>query len=284
MALFAQSARQAGHQVIAIPDLWDDPQQAADVFCSIPVTEHNRIVVLGGYIGTRDYYQLLADGVDASGRQLLQSPSARAACTYADNWYPKIAQWTARSAIIRTADDIDLFEQTIGYPAFVKGAVKSTKEAGWEACIVKDRFALERQLASMQQRPATGQFLFAREIRPYRQDGRYICGFPISREYRLYLLGSNLLGYGCYWEDTDIWGPLTDSDRAAFADLAAVSAQHIAANTVALDVAQLADGSWEIVEVGDWQYSGISHMHRDSFWEQLHLALQEQRLLEALLG
>jgi hypothetical protein len=44
----------------------------------------------------------------------------------------------------------------------------------------------------------------------------------------------------------------------------------------AVDVRQLEDDSWRVIELGDPQFSGIGHMPHHAFWHALSAASPEQ--------
>ena len=51
--------------------------------------------------------------------------------------------------------------------------------------------------------------------------------------------------------------------------LAARAAGTLEARLLAVDVGQLEDGSWRIVEVGDAQFTGLAHIPPHLYWTEL---------------
>jgi hypothetical protein len=183
-----------------------------------------------------------------------------------ENWYPRLRGLTAASVIVKEASDLDA-AAALGFPLFLKGPVKSRKEEGFEACLVRDEDALRAAFDAAKAR-SRDERLVVRTLLPLKRSGEERNGFPVSREYRVYLYQGDILGYGYYWGGKDHF-PLAASERQELLNLAQEAAHRLAVPLVAVDVGQLDSGEWKLVEVGDPQFSGLAHMNRTTFWTRL---------------
>jgi hypothetical protein len=162
-----------------------------------------------------------------------------------------------------------------GFPVFVKGGIKSDKEGGWEACVVGNMDDLEARFRWFANRPITARsHMVLRQIAPLRKTGKIVGGFPESREYRTFLFDGRMIGYGYYWRPEDPFGELQPTEVAEVVGLAELAAQRIGCPLMAIDVGQLEDGSWIVIETGDLQYSGVTQMPPMLFWNELHKRLE----------
>jgi hypothetical protein len=184
------------------------------------------------------------------------------------NFYPLIKDLTSKSRIALDKNEAREYIRELGLPLFVKGDIKSAKEAGWNACIIKDI----KDIATLDE----SRFpLVLRQIMPLRKNGEQRNGFPISREYRFYFLGDIFLGGGFYWGGVDPFGVLSPIENKEAIELARLAADRVSTPLLAIDVGQLENGSWKIIEIGDIQFSGIAHMSKPLFWEKLLLGITQ---------
>ena len=93
-------------------------------------------------------------------------------------------------------------------------------------------------------------------------------GFPQAREYRFMLLNREVLSCAFYWDGPDPFGPPTAHDNPP-ATLAVSAAERLDARLLAVDIGQLADGSWRVVEVGDAQHTALGHIAPHLYWTRL---------------
>jgi hypothetical protein len=207
-------------------------------------------------------YVALAYSARRHGLRLLNTTAQTRRAMELDRWYPKIKDLTAESVIISDARDLPA-AQAIGFPLFVKGLIKSNKELGLDACLARDQSELRSFLLA-----ADGNRIAARRLLELRPTGEDRLGFPVSREYRVYLYRGTLLGLGYYWGGKDPFG-LARSERAELIALAQEAQARLDVPLLAVDVGQLASGPWRVIEVGDPQFSGLAHMPRPTFWTRL---------------
>jgi hypothetical protein len=118
--------------------------------------------------------------------------------------------------------------------------------------------------------------VIAREILNLRQNGKMHVNFPTSREYRIYLYKNAVLGMGYYWGTKDPFGELTANEIDTISTLAGEASKRLKTPLVCVDVGQLEDNTWRVIEVGDPQHSGIAHMPKHFYWQRLDTALKRE--------
>lgn len=267
-----EAARLAGCRVVPIPEDFDSVPPD-DALWSLP-DPSEEVGIFLGYVSTREFYADLFAAAARKGVRLINAPDDSERAMEFDRFYPLISDLTPASAIIREAADVARVGQALGYPVFVKGGIKSQKEQGWAACLAHDESELRLRFEAAQRSDiAARNILIAREIAPLRPCPSPRTDFPAHREYRVYLYQGAVLGHGFYWGPNDPLGPLTGTELASVLDLASEAARRIGCPLMAVDVAQRQDGRWIVIETGDLQYSGVSHMPAQVFWQRLLTSL-----------
>ena len=94
-------------------------------------------------------------------------------------------------------------------------------------------------------------------------------GFPFGREYRVFIYKQRILGYGYYWEGDDPLKPLTAAEENAVLGLAIEAAGRVGTPYIAVDIGQVEDGRWIVIETGDAQFSGVSQTPLLPLWNKL---------------
>lgn len=254
----AEAARFGGIRVHSMPIKLDDVESALGW---IDYTEDPQLGVLSTYIQRIGSYRPLYEAAAGRGVRLLHTPEQTSRLMEFSLFYPLISDMTARSVVI--TDESSLMEaiSTLQFPLFTKGQIKSVKEQGWDACVA-------RTPGDLAHRAGRWGEVIAREILPLRQAGSAHEQFPHFREYRAYWLDGSIIGMGYYWDGEDGFGPL-GQDAAEIERLVDAAARRLDAPFVTVDVGQLEDGSWRVIEIGDPQYSAICHMNRHLCWQAL---------------
>lgn len=213
-------------------------------------------------------YTAVYDALAKKNIRMLNNPKQNQTLMRFELFYPKVTSLTAKSFVVRGLLDVEEALATISLPAFVKGSIVSSKESGWQACIVSTKQELEARASEL----GDGQILVVRELLDLRRTGKY-GDFPTSREYRVYLFNNTVLGHGYFWEGNDPWGELTKTEESKVLELARETSTRVGCPLIAVDVGQIEDGSWKVIEVGDPQHTGIAHMPRNLFFEKLSALL-----------
>lgn len=234
--------------------------------------------MFSGSLGAAGCYSALCEAAHERGIALVNTPEESERAMDLGAWYPRVEELTARSVVVCEEADLDRAARELGWPVFVKGAVKSAKEAGWEACLARDADELRRHwLGARHDALRARGVLVARELLPLRRSGEYVKGFPVAREYRVLLFGQHPLGLGFYWDGSDPWGRLDGHELAAVEEQARAAARLVGCPLLAVDLGQLEDGSWRVIEVGDPQYSDMAHVPHPAFWSNLLARLPAHR-------
>jgi hypothetical protein len=137
--------------------------------------------------------------------------------------------------------------------------VGSRKFLGWKACVAStgdEAIELTGRLLRIPSQ-ARGRVML-RALLPLRRTGVEYAGFPLAREYRLFVLDGEVLARGAYWATGDPFGPPTDADLAAFAALSRDVFERTTIPWLSVDVGQLDDGAWRVIETGDPACAGLS--------------------------
>jgi hypothetical protein len=87
----------------------------------------------------------------------------------------------------------------------------------------------------------------------------------VKQEYRLFFLDNELLISGPYWEGQDSSVMFPEDMMEAARSLA----HGIPSPFFTMDVAQLEDGGWTVIEIGDGGVSGLQQIHPDAFYGEL---------------
>jgi hypothetical protein len=97
-----------------------------------------------------------------------------------------------------------------------------------------------------------------REMLPLRRIDKMHEGFPVTREYRLFVLDADVLAMGPYSVSEDPFGALTDRDEQEIRALAHEVARRTRVPWLAVDVGQLESGEWKVIETGDPSCTGLA--------------------------
>jgi hypothetical protein len=177
---------------------------------------------------------------------------------------------TPESAIITDPSECAAAASALGLPLFVKGAVQSRKARGWKACVAETLEDLQRlAAATLELGQRSRGRVVVRKLMKLRYVRRSPMGFPLGREYRLFIYGETILGMGYYWEGDDPLKDLTPSERNRIQEIALEAAGRLKAPYITVDVGQLEDESWIVIETGDAQFSGISSISVLELWHRI---------------
>jgi hypothetical protein len=256
----ADAARQSDLTVVRLPWPFPEPGEV------LPDTLPGDLAVYAGPIPQHPaHYANLERELIARGASLVNSAHAAEQATRIEHWHQLLGELTARTVILRAPSDLPA-AATLGFPLFLKGLVKSAKEHGLEACLAHDAEALNVRASAAWAREQT---LVAREYLPLRQTGVTAMGFPRAREYRFIVLDGEVLSSAFYWEGTDPFASSAGNDDAPNA-LAVAASERLEARLLAIDIGQLQDGSWRVIEVGDAQHTALAHIPPHLYWTTLH--------------
>jgi hypothetical protein len=259
-----------GFRVIPLPRDLEAVGGAEAVFEWTPVFDPPEIGLWAGYIPAVERYREVYQAAALHGIRLINDPAEHVRAMDFDGLYQRLEGLTPES---RTSDSVDgaaVAAAELGYPVFVKGAVKSSKESGWSACVADNEVQLRDIAAFLMSRPGRSRGrIIVRRLAPLRRTGETPGGFPLSREYRVFLLQHEVISFGYYWEGTDDPWPLTEEDRRNMLEVVCEGSRRLEVPFVAIDAGQLKSGEWIIIESGDAQFCGLSQASMLGIWNRL---------------
>lgn len=235
-------------------------------------------LVIGRY-SVLPYYKELEDNLSNLAGWEVGSPGSRLVNSYKQHkfiadfeYYEHISDLTAETYTFGTMDWAKAVDDGKGW--VVKGATNSFKFLWNTRCYAKDKFEANKIAVELQRDSLIGtQKILMRRYLPFKKVGEGINGLPILNEWRLFWLYGKLVDFGYYWATHD------ETEECYTApgcfEVAERAYRRIApyCNFVAIDVAELEDGEWKVVEVNDGQMSGLSNIPPERFYENLRNAL-----------
>jgi len=199
---------------------------------------------------------------------------------YFDAWYDVLKDLTPKSAILKMnsfrdpkpelrpmIDAVLAFQKENKCAVIIKDGVKSLKHDWNEACFIPadaNAFQVAKVVSTFltiktNYNDFQGSFVI-RKFVELKQIGLHPKSkMPISQEYRTFILRGKIISQDPYWEgDYDAETPPEELIN------------EIASNLFTIDTAQLADGTWTCIEVGDGQVSSIPpKANKDKFFRNL---------------
>jgi hypothetical protein len=187
-------------------------------------------------------------------------------CHYLPGWYPLLIGHTPPSiyAVKNECDKIlqGVLDEYGDSGIIIKGYVKSLKHRWKDAMYVPPdaslqefRLILSRYLADADNSPGV---VFRKYMPIVEVEG-------VKREFRLFFLNNKLMISGPYWEGYDPLVKFPCEPMAAVLKLA----KRITSPFFSMDVAELEDGGWTIIEVGDGGVSGLQQIHPNAFYGEM---------------
>lgn len=192
-------------------------------------------------------YETLHDAARARNVTLLNDPAQHRDAEDLSRTVAALGALTAKTELVTSLEQLDAALTRVPPPVFIRGAMASAKERGWKACVAQDG---QQARALVTTALLSGPAL-VREMLPLRKLEKQHVGFPVAREYRLFVLDADVLALGAYWEKTDPFGALTDRDEQEIRALAHDVARRVKVPWLAVDVGQLESGEWKVIETGD---------------------------------
>lgn len=264
-----QTAQTLGCRVYHIPGDFSDCNDAHGALCYVPQQENPTPAICIGYIPTLNYYSEIYNAAQEKNIYLINSPGEYEIAEHFHLYYPSIEDLTPRSYFIHDINVVN--EQEFTFPVFVKGSVLSLKSQGIASCIAHDKQQLhnivEKLFAKYAKR--TVGTVIVREYAKLRHVRKSSQGFPFGREYRVFLYKGDVLAYGYYWDGEDELAQLSSHEEQYVLQLAQKVAQRITTPYIAVDIGQLETHEWIVIEVGDGQYCGATHVPLFKLWNQL---------------
>jgi ATP-grasp domain, R2K clade family 3 len=270
-----QTAQMLGCRIVPLPDDLNAYSGVDQIFDYVPDYAPAIPGVWIGYIPSPERYAQVYEVASRKGILLLNTPAQYRRAMEFDQFYPIIHDLTPRSLIVSDLADVSGAAQDIGYPVFVKGAIKSNKEQGWDACVAQDEAHLHRIAQDLFDRPGRSRgHVILRELVKLQKMRTTYDQFPLGREYRVFLYDHQPIAHGFYWEEQTDEAILSALEQRRMLELAVETSRRLEVPFLSVDVGQLETGEWIIIEVGDAQFSGLSQVPPLQLWNQLVQALE----------
>ncbi len=269
-----EAARTQGLKTYAVPDD-PNPEVVNEALDFLPEQEVNTLGVFVGFIPTRAYYEALYKALLAKKIKLINNIEEMCRAMEFDRFYPLIKGLTPVSEVAEELWQCQIAAIRVGYPVFVKGAIKSQKEDGWKACVAHDTSELSDITIKLKEKSGLnrGKYII-RKLVELRHNITTPQGFPCGREFRIFLYRANVLGCGYYWPHEDELSALTSEEQGAVYTLAREAARRVDTPLMCVDIGQTTAGDWIVIEVGDAQFCGVSQMSPYQFWNSLEAAVK----------
>ena len=267
-----EAAKLTGCAVYYIPQDFDDLDDPADAFAHLPDRSTEALAVWNGYIPSAEHYSLVYRLALNKGLRLLNSPEEHIRAQEFDSAYQRLGDLTPQSIMVTSPEECAAAVNVLGLPLFVKGVVQSRKARGWKACVADNLPDVEALVtAYLQLEGRTRGRVVLRKLVQIRHVSTTGQGFPIGREFRVFLYNNQVFGHGYYWDGEDPLMKLDAAEEAVVLNLAIEAARRIQTPFVAVDIGQLVDESWIVIECGDAQFSSVSRIPLLPLWHRISL-------------
>lgn len=264
-----EAARLANWRTFEIPPDFSECASAGGALAHVPQQTEPTPTVWLGYIPDAARYQAIYETAWAQNLCLLNTPEQHRVVQEFDAAYPFLQGLTPRSIVVTSEVEALERAQEIGFPLFIKGAVQSCKSRGFSACVAHNEAELGarvHELLELELR-SRGRVVLRELVR--LRHSRSHGDFPLGREFRAFLLDGESLALGFYWPHADEGARLDEGERRIVEALAQTAARRLPARFVAVDVGQLENGKWTVIETGDPQFSGLSQISPLAYWNRL---------------
>lgn len=267
-----QAAEKAGFETALYSHEALEKGNHSEALRQLSMRSSSQRTLLRGWMLPGELYASFYENLGQRNYQLETNPKAYEEAHYLPLAWPHIQGHTARSAWTRSDSPDEawqLYQSFKSKPAIIKDWVKSAKSRWHEACYIPANTA-EQGFHEITKnfRNERGRLFnrgtVLREFLPLRRTGEDLRGQPIVDETRLFFWQHQLL----VRPRPRSPGPL-DQEKLW---LQVVS--RFASPFLSMDIAQLEDGTWRIIEVGDGGVSGLpSGLDPQDFYENLKKAI-----------
>lgn len=221
----------------------------------LPSVSAPQRLILRGWMLPGEQYAALYEALVAKGYQPQTSPQAYAEAHYIPNAYRWTEGHSPRTGWIE-GDNVDkawqLYQDFSAKDAIIKDWVKSAKSRWRDGCYIpamttEARFKEIYRVFREERGKLFNRGVVLREFMPIIERGSDIRGLPVVEETRLF-----------FWRGQLVVAPSATSP-SPLDELARwkMVAQSFGSPFITIDVAQLTDRTWRIVEVGDGGVSGL---------------------------
>lgn len=279
MIYMTRTAQLVGCPTYFIPKDFSDCKTAENALWHVPVQEKEAIGIWLGFIPSPERYNAIYEAALRRNVRLINNHDEHLRALEFDRSYPLLVGITPSSEVLIEGSTPTEWRDAgarLGFPIFVRGAARSRKQAGWKACVAENETELHALVEGMFALPyrARGRVIL-RHLVSLRYNRLSDEGFRLGREYRVFLLGERVVGFGYYWEGRDALRDLNDEEQIAMLSLALEAARRVRSPFVAVDIGQLEDGRWTVIEVGDAQFAASGQMERLPLWNNIRNSIRD---------
>lgn len=274
LAISTEAARLANWRVFEIPPNFSLCETAENALFHVPRQKSLTPTVWLGFIPDFDRYCAIYHAAKKKNLVLLNSPAQHQNAMEFDRFYPFLEDLTPRSVTVSSVEAALQTAPNIGFPIFVKGAIQGRKSRGWRACVAQNEAELRLRVGEILElenrsrgRAVLREVVALRHVRTHGD-------FPLGREFRVVLFEEIIVGLGYYWQGEDDLSKLNWEEKNAVENLAREAAGLLKIPYLAVDVGQLENGNWIVIEVGDAQFCGLSQIAPIELWHRLKMALE----------
>ncbi|MBD2742142.1 ATP-grasp domain-containing protein [Coleofasciculus sp. FACHB-1120] len=259
--LLTQTAQLLGYKVYYIPPNFEQCCTAENALYHIPQYARETAGIWIGYIPELERYEAIYNAALTKGIKLLNTLLQHQTAMEFDLFYPRLQDLTTEGIVIKSIDECVEAGKILGFPVFIKGAVQSRKIQGWKSCVAntqEELVKLKKWLLTLKY-GARGRVI-VRKLVNFRHQRLAPNGFPMGREFRVFIYDRQVLKYGYYWDRQDDLSKLAPQEEKEVLNLAVLASKRLGVPYVAIDIGQLDSGEWIVIETGDAQFAGISHI------------------------
>lgn len=236
--------------------------------CRRPWERPDPVMAVARVGAPTDYAQLYMRLVD-SNITLVNSPRQHLNGSELPEWYPYLTDLTPKSVWFDGPPHPNVVADSIGWPVFVKGA-RQTSRHDPNKCIGRDANEYERLIEQYThdsilswQRCVIRKLVNLRTVK---------CEFTTkiqpSFEFRTFWWNKQLVGVGPYWSQFASYS-WTDTERDECIAVARVAAARVDCPFLVVDMAQMVDGQWVVIECNDAQESGYGGVSPFALWNEI---------------
>jgi ATP-grasp domain-containing protein len=157
----------------------------------------------------------------------------------------------------------------LGWPIFMKGT-RQTSYHQRSLSIIENKEQFEQISAAYSKDPILRhQGVVCREFLQLRPVEDLFPGrIPSSFEFRTFWWRGQLAGLGRYWWDSKYYR-MTKEEEVACMDVAGEAARRLKVPFLVIDLAQLVNGRWVVIECNDGQESGYAGISPLALWQRI---------------
>uniref|UniRef100_A0A2P0ZGB3 ATP-grasp domain-containing protein n=1 Tax=[Tolypothrix] sp. PCC 7415 TaxID=373957 RepID=A0A2P0ZGB3_9CYAN len=268
--LMTEAAQILGFKVYHIPRDFQRCGTAENAIWHIPNYPEETAGVWVGYIPELERYEAIYQAALSKKIKLLNTPLEHQTALEFDLFYPHLQGLTPDSLVITSTQESIKAGELLGFPVFIKGAVQSRKQQGWEFCVANNQEELVNLTEwLLKLKYGSRGRVIVRKLVKLRHQRLAPNGFPMGREFRCFIYNHQILKYGYYWDTKDDLSKLSQQEEKQVLNLAILASQRLQVPYVAIDIGQLETGEWIVIETADAQFAGICQIPALELWSKL---------------